>query len=162
MNTVREGAQGDPGADPATTIRELLAAARTAVLATLMPDDGSPYASLVEIAPEDSGDVILFLSRLAWHSRNLAHDARGSLLVQEAPLAGGTLARPRVSLMGRTVALEHEDAGRIYFATHPSAQAYASFNDFGFHRFIVEQAHLVAGFGRIATLSREDLEERKN
>jgi putative heme iron utilization protein len=48
-------------------------------------------------------------------------------------------------------------ARRRFLARHPSAEAYAGFADFGFWRMEMSGAHLVAGFGRIADLKKDEL-----
>ena len=72
----------------ANEVRRLLRQARGGSLATLDRDTGHPYASLVNVATDLSGRPILFISRLAWHTRNLEKNPKASLLVSE-PAASG-------------------------------------------------------------------------
>jgi heme iron utilization protein len=141
--------------NPSRTAKRLLREARKGALATLLPG-GAPYASLVTIACAMDAAPILLLSRLARHTANLATDSRVSLLLEEAgardPLEGA-----RVSLSGTLSRTEDPAARRRFLARHPSAEAYASFSDFGFWRMEMSGAHLVAGFGRIADLRKDDL-----
>jgi hypothetical protein len=44
-----------------------------------------------------------------------------------------------------------------YLSRHPSAAGYAGFADFGWWRLQIDEAHLVQGFGRIATLKATQL-----
>jgi putative heme iron utilization protein len=62
-----------------------------------------------------------------------------------------------VSLSGTLSRTEDPAARRRFLARHPSAEAYAGFSDFGFWRMEMSGAHLVAGFGRIADLKKDDL-----
>lgn len=150
--------------EPAAAARALLAAAGDGALGTLRPE-GGPFVSFVAVAPEPTGDVLLLISTLAVHTRNLGHDSRASLLlVAPAPAlaagdaAGGdVLAGARLTLEGRVVPADRPEARAQYLARHPEAAGYADFPDFAFHRFETATAHLVAGFGRIATLDRRDL-----
>jgi putative heme iron utilization protein len=141
--------------NPSRTAKRLLREAGKGALATLLPG-GAPYASLVTIACAMDGAPILLLSRLARHTANLATDSRVSLLLEEErardPLAGA-----RVSLSGTLSRTEDPAARRRFLARHPSAEAYAGFSDFGFWRMEMSGAHLVAGFGRIADLRKDDL-----
>jgi putative heme iron utilization protein len=141
--------------NPSRTAKRLLREAGKGALATLSPG-GAPYASLVTIACAMDGAPILLLSRLARHTANLATDSRVSLLLEEAgardPLAGA-----RVSLSGILSRIEDPAVRRRFLARHPSAEAYAGFSDFGFWRMEMSGAHLVAGFGRIADLKKDDL-----
>ena len=86
-------------------------------------------------------------------------------LIQEfvgAPEAeGGSLTAPRLSLTGRCVTHGDEDARRRFLERHPDAELYAGFADFALYRFEIEAGHLVAGFGRIVDLTREELLARE-
>ena len=85
----------------------------TGSLATLTAD-GAPFASLVLTATDEAGDVILLLSRLAAHTRNLECDPRASLLaIAAGGETGDPLAGARVTVLGRaerTSSLEYADA----------------------------------------------------
>jgi putative heme iron utilization protein len=136
--------------------RELLAAGGSAALATLAAD-GSPFVSYVITAAAPDGSPLLLLSRLAQHSRHLDADPRASLLLVRAPPSGGGMAAARLTLTGRA-RKEHDAALRTAFlARHPEASEYAGFSDFSLFRLDVAGGHLVAGFGRIVSLSREEL-----
>lgn len=134
---------------PAEQARAVARACRTAVLATEMADGSGPYASLVLVAFDHDGAPLLLISRLAEHTKNIAADARVSLLCDgtaglEEPLTG-----PRVSLQGRAERSEEPRHRARFLARHPSAEVYAGFADFAFYRIEAERAHIVAGFGRI-------------
>lgn len=139
--------------------RATLAAAATGALATLTPD-GSPFASLVLVGTDAAGDIVLLLSRLAAHTRNLAADPRASLLVvAEGGESGDPLAGARVTFSGSVDGQVGDDGRQRFLARHPEAERYASFGDFGFYRLQIASAHLVAGFGRIVDLARGDIVE---
>lgn len=151
--TQEQQAGGDAGAQ----VRGLLRAATRATLATCAGDDGAPYASLVMLACDYDAAPILLLSGLAQHTRNLAADARVSLLVDgtagyEPPLTG-----PRASITGRAMATDDAVARQRYLARYRDAADYADFGDFAFYRVAVERAHLVAGFGRIVWVAGADI-----
>lgn len=137
--------------------RRLLRRARTATLGTLNAGDGIPYASLVNVASDVRGWPIILVSTLAWHTRNLLADTRASIMVAEVPETGDALTGPRVTIMGRFMRVADEGARRRYLARHPAAELYAGFGDFAFWRMEPEQAHAVAGFGRIETISADEV-----
>jgi heme oxygenase (biliverdin-IX-beta and delta-forming) len=141
--------------DPARAAKRLLREATKGSLATLAPG-GAPYASLVTVASAMDGAPILLLSQLARHTANIVGDARASLLL-EAANARDPLAEARVSLAGTLSRTETPAARRRFLLRHPAAAAYADFADFGFWQMQVADAHLVAGFGRIVDLTRDDL-----
>lgn len=132
----------------------MVAANRRGVLATLLSQEGYPYASMVEYAPLPDGDVILFLSRLAEHQKYLTADPRVSLLVAPDIMAENALAQPRVSLVGRAELVEdRQTMADIYLQYHPNARQYINFADFQFYRLRVEKARYIAGFGRMGWIT---------
>ena len=137
--------------------RRLLRNARTATLASVNQDDGTPYASLVNVATDVTGHPLILISTLAWHTKNLLANPRASLMVAEIPPSGDALTGPRVTVMGRFVKAEDEGIRRRYLARHPQASFYAGFGDFAFWRLEPERAHAVAGFGRIETMSADEV-----
>lgn len=100
----------------------------------------------------------MLLSRLAEHTKNLEHDPRASLLFVREPAVGEeAMTAIRLTLVGRCVSDPDPQSRSSYLARHPEAARYADFADFSIYRFEIENAHLVAGFGRIVGLSREQL-----
>ena len=137
--------------------RNLLRRARIGTLGTLNADDGTPYASLVNLGTDVRGCPLVLISTLAWHTRNLLADARGSVMVAEVPERGDALTGARVTVMGRFSKVDAKEAARRYLARHPAAEMYAGFGDFSFWRLEPERAHAVAGFGRIETIPANEM-----
>ncbi|MBN8936602.1 MAG: DUF2470 domain-containing protein [Rhizobiales bacterium] len=142
--------------DPKSAAKRLMREARSGALATLMVGSGDPYCSLVNVAAAADGSPLLLISQLAVHTRNIAADARVSLMLDERK-EGDPLQGARVMLAGRAVRTESTDARRRYLAQQPEAEMFAGFSDFAFYAIEVRGAHLVAGFGRIVDLSAADL-----
>jgi putative heme iron utilization protein len=137
--------------------RRLLRRARTATLATLNRDGGHPYASLANVAADLGGSPILLISRLAWHTQNLLADPRSSLMVAEPAAEGDALTGARATFIGSMSEVKDEGVRRRYLARHPEAEFYAGFGDFGFWRLDVQAVHAIAGFGRIETLTPDEV-----
>ena len=138
-------------------MRQLLRRARTCSLSTLTRGDGTPYGSLANIASDVAGRPLILISRLAWHTQNLEADARGSVLAGELPAKGDALVGPRVTVLGRFERVEDANLRRRYLARHPQAALYADFPDFSFWRLSPSAIHGVAGFGRIETLTPDEV-----
>jgi putative heme iron utilization protein len=145
-----------PPFDPKAAARKLLREGRSGALATLMPPRQDPYCSLVNVATLPDGAPLLLLSRLALHTRNLLHDPRVSLLLDERK-EGDPLEGARVMLQGTVASTADGHARGRYLARQPEAEMFVDFADFGFYRMTLEGAHLVAGFGRIVDLTASDL-----
>src|SRR6185437_12477679 len=125
-------------------------------LATLMPESGDPYCSLVQLASAADGSPILFISGLAIHTKNIAADTRVSVMIDERkendPLQGS-----RIMIMGKAVVTDDPDIRRRYFERQPDARMFEAFHDFAFYKVSIERVHLVAGFGRITDRTPEQV-----
>jgi putative heme iron utilization protein len=142
--------------DPRQTAKKLLREGRSGALATLMTGSGDPYCSLVNVATQADGSPLLLISRLAVHTKNILADDRVSLMLDERK-QGDPLEGARVMLMGTAQVTDDPDARRRYLERHPSAEMFAGFGDFAFYKIALKGAHLVAGFGRIVDLTRDDI-----
>jgi len=139
--------------------RALLALARGS-LGSLAERDGRlyPFVSLVLPARTREGELILLLSDLSDHARNLQRDARASLLLDGTLELKEPLTGPRLTLLGEVhVAPDQPGDKARYLAVHPEAALYAGFGDFRFYRFRIIEGLFVAGFGRIFRLKPEEL-----
>lgn len=145
--------------DHRTEARALLGLARGS-LGSLAERDGKPYpfVSLVLPAQSADGEIILLLSDLSDHAKNLQRDPRASLLMDGTLELKEPLTGPRLTLLGE-VRVSPDQAGdrTIYLAAHPEAEMYAGFGDFRFYRFRYFEGLFVAGFGRIFRLKPEEL-----
>jgi putative heme iron utilization protein len=164
-------AAGDASHDPVRTARALLFAERHGVLSTIsVHRAGYPYGSLTPYALSARGTPIVLISTLAAHTRNLIADGRACLFVGEHP-GGDEPANPqaagRVSLLGRAArvpATGEADARARYLSRIPDAESYFQTHDFQLWELAVEEARLIAGFGKIgwvdgATIMRDPLQD---
>lgn len=137
--------------------RSLIDDIGTATLATLQ-EDGGPFASYVVTARASDGSPLLLLSKLAVHSRNIARDPRASLLyVRELDPRAEEMTATRLTLTGHLRQEEKAESRDLFLRYHPDAARYAGFVDFQLYRFHIAAGHLVAGFGRIVSLTPADL-----
>jgi putative heme iron utilization protein len=137
--------------------RRLLRRARTAALGTNDRAPGCPYVSLANIATDGQGHPVIFISRLAWHTRNIEADARASIMVAETPAQGDALTGSRVTIMGRFEKCDAAGIALRYAHHHPAARMYLGFPDFSFWRLEPRKIHAVAGFGRIETMEPDEV-----
>lgn len=145
--------------EPKIISKSLIRRCNFGSLATLSVDGAGPYCSLVNVATMPDGALILLISRMAVHTKNILADPRVSLLLSDNG-AGDPLEGTRVSVSGTISEVDDNDLGtarRRYLARHPASQVFVNFKDFSFFKLIPASAHLVAGFGRIASLAGTDL-----
>lgn len=140
----------------AKTARRLLRHSRSGVLATTLPAQGNaeptPFASLVSVAAAADLAPLMWLSRLAQHSGNLALDPRCSLFLAGPPRTRNPQTAPRVTLIGRAARNADRALWARWHALHPYAAAYAGLADFSLWRLSIEAVHVVAGFAAAAWL----------
>jgi len=147
-----------PGYDGLAEARRLLRSIRAGSLATL-DAQGSPFASLVNVATAFDGAPLLLMSGLSAHTQYLLKDARASLLLAQTG-KGDPLAHPRLTVSGAARQLEgHERAGgrARFLGHHPKSALYADFGDFSFWRLEVDKAHLNGGFAKAASYGGSEL-----
>jgi len=145
-------------------IARLVFSERWAALASI--DAGRPLASMVAYAAEPGLEgLLLFLSGLSQHTRNLATDGLASLVVSAPDTGeGDPQTLPRVSLNGRALVVARNDpafdaAAARYVARFPAAASRFGLGDFLLFRFVVDDARYVGGFARAVSLSGDDLRE---
>lgn len=138
-------------------VRGLMRSRAVASLATQLAGSGWPYVSLVLVATAVDGAPLLLLSRLAEHTKNIAGDARVSLLFDATEEAPSRLAGARATVLGRAMRSDDKAELARFLQRHPEAEAYAGFADFGLFRVHVDRAHLVAGFGRIHWVDEREI-----
>jgi heme iron utilization protein len=137
--------------------KHLLRTARTGALATLEQASGAPLTTLVSVASDYDGAPLFLLSTLAQHTKNLAGDARGSLLLTSQAARGDPLNRPRLTVGGRILAHPDPTARARFLARNPKSKLYASFADFSMFRLEISAVHFNGGFGRAAALTPNDI-----
>ena len=136
--------------------KRLLRLSRTAALATLGAD-GSPLTTWVGCASDFDGAPLFLLSTLAQHTKNLAGDARGSLLLTSPPDRGDPLNHPRLTVGGPIAPHPDPYARKRYLQRNPKAKLYAPFADFAIYRMRIEAVHFNGGFGRADKLVPADI-----
>ncbi|GAB2179623.1 hypothetical protein [Dongia sp. agr-C8] len=150
--------------DPAKDTRALIDGASSAYLGSLAErsDAGGgsetfPFVSLVLPGRDGTGQPLLLLSDLSDHAKNLKRDPHASLLYDGTAGLAEPLTGARVTLIGRVVAADTPENRALYLAAQPSARGYAGFGDFHLYRFEIQEALLVAGFGRIHRIPGNEL-----
>ncbi|MBI5772034.1 MAG: pyridoxamine 5'-phosphate oxidase family protein [Verrucomicrobia bacterium] len=129
---------------------------RTVILGTVSPD-GTPDASVAAAILDPNGVLVVCVSGLAAHTRNLTATARTSvLLIEDESAASQPFARRRLTLSCTAAALPRDtadfDATVATFRTRYGAliDLLISLPDFQFFRLQPQRGRLVMGFGQAA------------
>ena len=149
--------------DTARELRRLLERRPVAALGTL--HRGEPAVSMVPfVLPRGGTSLIIHVSALATHTRDMQEHPRVSLLVMAEPDDAMPQALPRVALQADAAMLPREGAAYetargAYLARFPEAAPMFELGDFSIVTLQPVSARLVAGFGRAYSLVGPALED---
>lgn len=146
------------------SLARLVRSERIAHLATLR--SGAPLASMtLYLASADFSAFYVHVSRLAWHTQDMQHDARVALSIAESDdRRADPFTLMRVSIRGEALnianhAAEFQALKAAWLARFPEQAINFQLADFSFWKIAPRDARFVAGFGRIANLSTGDLQQ---
>ena len=137
----------------------LIRGERLAHLATLR--QGAPMASMTLYLPDAGFTAFhVHVSRLAWHTQDMAQDPRVALSIAETDdRRADPFTLRRISIRGNAENLDGEQADlkHRWLARFPEQAINFELADFSFWRIVPRDARFVAGFGRIQNLSAAEL-----
>jgi heme iron utilization protein len=134
--------------------RRFLRSRRHGVLSTLSRrHDGYPFGSVVPFVLNHEARPVIFISRLAEHTRNIEADSRVSLLVSDA--GDDVQAGARLTLVGEAARIRGDvEALRTrYLNYHPAAGQLMALGDFAFYVITPRALRFIGGFGHIHWVS---------
>ena len=144
-------------------LRNLLNTQRVAALGTL-DEDGHPFVSMVPFAIDGtSSALVIHVSGLAAHARNLERTPQVSLMVMEAEVVGEPVhALPRVTLDAIATVLVVDSAAWAsarfaYLTRFPDVEYMTQLGDFRFVAIAVSGARQVAGFGAARSIDADEI-----
>lgn len=134
----------------ARSARQLLRAHRYGALSTLSKKfDGHPFGSITPYLVDHDGSLLILISTLAEHTKNIQNDPRVSLIThnQDDP---HIQTQGRITLVGNAgLFADREQAGKRYLRYFPEAQTYFDMHDFNFYRIVPLALRYIGGFGDI-------------
>ena len=141
----------------ARTARQLLRAHRYGALSTLSKKfDGHPFGSITPYLVDHDGSLLILISALAEHTKNIRHDPRVSLIThnQDDP---HIQTQGRITVIGDVVLEQDRDRyGKRYLRYFPEAQTYFAIHDFAFFRITPLALRYIGGFGDIHWVKAEN------
>jgi putative heme iron utilization protein len=143
--------------DHGRTARQLLRAHRYGALGTLSKKfDGHPFTSITPYLVDHDGSLLILISGLAEHTKNILSDSRVSLITHNQD-------DPHIQTQGRVTVVGHavfqpdrERCGKRYLRYFPEAQAYFDMADFNFYRITPLAIRYIGGFGDIHWVKAEN------
>ena len=140
-------------------LRNLILKERIAHLATLR--NGAPMVSMTLYLPEnDFSAFYVHVSRLAWHTQDMAQDARVALSISETDdRRPDPFTLMRVTVRGEALRIDDKDheLKTRWLERFPEQAINFELADFSFWKIVPRDARFVAGFGRIHNLSAQEL-----
>ena len=142
-------------------LQSLIRKERVAHLATLR--NGAPMASMTLYLPEqDLSAFYVHVSRLAWHTQDMAQDARVALSIAESDDGrADPFTLMRVTIRGdASIMNEVTESSMLknhWLTRFPEQAINFELADFSFWKITPRDARFVAGFGRIHNLSAAEL-----
>ncbi len=141
----------------ARAARQLLRAHRYGALSTLSQKfDGHPFGSITPYLVDHDGSLLILISALAEHTKNIERDPRVSLISHNQE-------DPRIQTQGRVTVVgsasrvaERNQAGKRYLRYFPDAQTYFDMADFEFYRIVPQAVRYIGGFGDIHWVKAEN------
>ena len=146
------------------TVVGALCQQRSAALATVAPD-GAPNVGMVAFAIEPDGtSLILHVSTLAAHTRQLLQDPRVAVLLTapDYPDIVDVQTLARLSIAGtaqvlNTADTRYEACRAAYLRRFPAAEMRFGFADFVLVRVVVASSRFVGGFAQAHTIDQAPL-----
>jgi heme oxygenase (biliverdin-IX-beta and delta-forming) len=145
-------------------LKQLLRERSVAALGTLHA--GAPSVSMVPYAiARDGSGLIIHVSRLSSHTKDMRSDPRVSLLVMEAESGeSSALALPRASIQGTALEVASNSPDlpgfrAAYLERFPEASQMFGFADFSLFKIQPESVRFVAGFAEAHTFSGESFRQ---
>src|SRR2546421_3256680 len=122
------------------------------VLSTISLDvPGYPFGSVTPYCADRQCRPVIYISRIAQHTRNILADPRVSLTILEHGDSDDVQARGRLTCIGnaRPLGPDEGEAPERYFRYFPSSRQYAGTHDFEFFCLELVRLRFIGGFGQI-------------
>lgn len=153
-------------AEYADDARHHLSLNRNAVLSTISHSvAGYPFGSLAPYDIDTGGRLVIYVSLIAEHYKNLKADPRASLFVMDAFGSDDPQANARVTAILRleeVPASEREAVQASYEARFPGSIDYEIAHNFVYMRGQPERIRWIGGFGDITWISGEEYAAAKH
>ena len=136
--------------------RQMLRSHRYGALCTLSKKfNGHPFGSIVPYLVDHDGSLLILISSLAEHTRNIQFDPRVSLVThsQDSP---DIQSQGRITLVGEAQpAANKVQIGKRYLRYFPESQNLFAMDDFSFYRIVPHTLRFIGGFGKIHWVSAD-------
>ena len=139
--------------------KQFMQAQKYGVLSThSLSEEGFPFGSITPYIISDEGDIAIFISHLAEHTKNIDANAKVSLTIFDPTDADDPSAGARITCLAIAErAIDEASLRKQYLEQFPTAAATLELPGFYFYLLKLTKIRLVAGFGQIKWLSPSSL-----
>jgi len=135
----------------AQNARDFVAFNRVGNLSTLSQSHkGFPFGSIVPYDVTEQGDIIIYVSKISEHYKNIISDSRASLFISDPFGIHDPQAHARATLLVNFIPVEKDSLSEVeksYRARFPNSESFEISHDFVFMRGAPENIRWIGGFG---------------
>lgn len=141
---------------------DLISQEKNGILSThSLEMEGYPFGSLTPYVVDQNGQVIILVSDLAQHTKNMKANPKVSLTISQTSTEENKQATMRATYLGQAKKIEREDEeyptiSERYIKEFPQAKNYFDTHDFYFYRLEFARIRMIAGFGKIYWVEPEE------
>jgi putative heme iron utilization protein len=137
--------------------RILMREQHSGVLSTQsLSSSGFPFGSVTPYLMTEQGDLVIYASDIAQHSRNIKADSHVSVCVHDG-VKTDSQASSRVTVLAYA---QTDNISKwlkqAYFTVFPQAKKYVEAHDFRFYLLTTQRVRYIGGFGEIYWFSKEE------
>jgi hypothetical protein len=144
-------------------VRRFICAQDVASLSTLsLKYDGHPFGSVVPYDIDREGNIIIFISLISEHYKNICADDRVSLLVSDRFGVSDPQAHARATFMGTASPVPETEINNTqgsYWRRFPFGRERAIAHNFVFFRIAALKLRWIGGFGDIRWIDAEEYKQ---
>lgn len=108
---------------------------------------GYPYGAALPFCTDQKGRIVVLISHLAEHTRNIELDARVSFTV--SPMSPDLQTHSRLTVVGDALPANDEILAERYLRLIPECRDHLAIGGFRFYAVEPKHARLIAGFGSL-------------
>jgi putative heme iron utilization protein len=137
--------------------RKLARSMHSGVLSTVsLSVNGFPFGSVTPYLMTETGDLVVYASDIAQHSRNMKADSKVSLCIHDASQTDSQASARLTFLANAQVDAVDGATQHKYMRLFPQAKKYIQAHDFRFYLLKLERLRYIGGFGEIYWFSQHD------
>lgn len=133
--------------------KDLFLDMKSGVLSTTSVElEGYPFGSIVPFSLTERGELVILISDIAQHTKNILKDSRCSITVYKQTIGVDQQESPRVTFLAdakKVTDERREEISNLYLKDFPKAKSYFQAHSFSFYILEPKRVRFILGFGKI-------------